>query len=316
MNIPKVSVIIPVYNTEEYIGETLNSIINQTLKEIEIIVINDGSTDNSLQIINEYARIDNRIIVYSQENQGLSLTRNKGIKEASAEYIYFMDSDDLLDKDALDSCYKQSSDLHLDFLFFDAEVICSNNTLSSNIKYYRTHLITEKKVFRGLDILLNQIQTNSFSSSVCLYFINRSFIEKYNLKFFPHIIHEDQLFTFSLYVLAEKVYCIPKPYFKRRVREDSIMTKKFSLKNMNGYFTVSREILKYRSGGSDKLKKTIDLFLFQMLNATSYGASTLAFNERMSVLGELIFKYFKYMSIKSLARILFKRLFNKYKPCQ
>lgn len=77
MNPPKVSVIIPVYNTEEYIGETLNSIINQTLKDIEIIVINDGSTDNSLHIINEYAQRDSRITVFTQANQGLSLTRNR-----------------------------------------------------------------------------------------------------------------------------------------------------------------------------------------------------------------------------------------------
>lgn len=316
MNTPKVSVIIPVYNTEEYIGETLNSIINQTLKEIEIIVINDGSTDNSLQIINEYAKTDNRIIVYSQENQGLSLTRNKGIKEASGEYIYFMDSDDLLDKEALISCYKQSIKLHIDFLFFDAEILNSNNSVNFNIKYNRTYLISEKTALSGIDILLNQIEANSFSSQVCLNFISRSFIKKHDLKFFPNIIHEDQLFTFLLYIFADKVYCIPKPYFKRRVREDSIMTKKFSLKNMSGYFIVSREILKYRNGGSKKLKKTIDLFLSQMLNATSYGASTLPFKERIFVLKIIIVKYFKYLTMKNLFRILLSNLFNKHKPCR
>ena len=130
MNPPKVSVIIPVYNTEEYIGETLNSIINQTLKDIEIIVINDGSTDNSLRIINEYAQRDSRITVFTQANQGLSLTRNKGIIEARGEYIYFMDSDDLLENDALNSCYKHSTKGHLDFLFFDAEILNSNDNIN------------------------------------------------------------------------------------------------------------------------------------------------------------------------------------------
>ncbi len=315
MNPPKVSVIIPVYNTEEYIGETLNSIINQTLKDIEIIVINDGSTDNSLHIINEYAQRDSRITVFTQANQGLSLTRNKGIIEARGEYIYFMDSDDLLENDALNSCYKHSTKGHLDFLFFDAEILNSNDNINLNINYNRTYLISERTTYRGIDILFNQVKTNSFSSSVCLNFIRRSFIEKYDLKFYPKIIHEDQLFTFLLYTYAEKVSCIPKPYFKRRVRYDSIMTQRFSLKNMNGYFTVSNEILKHRQDGNKVLNKTIDLFLFQMLNATSYGASALPFIDRVNVVKILIFKYFRYVTVKSLLRILLSALLNKHKSC-
>lgn len=315
MNIPKVSVIIPVYNTEEYIGETLNSIINQTLKDIEIIVINDGSTDNSLQIINEYAKTDNRIFVYIQENQGQSIARNFGVSKASGDYIYFMDSDDLLDKSTFEICYLKCKNENLDFVIFNGETI---KNPSSDIKLTYNHCMESEGYTSvdGLSTLINQLKHKIFTPSPCLSFIKASYFRSIKLIFHPNIIHEDQLFTFNLYIHAQKVSCIPKPLFKRRIRDNSTMTKKFSLKNMNGYFTVSREILKYKSGGTDKLKKTIDLFLFQMLNATSYGASTLPLNERMYVFRELIFKYFKYVPIKSLARILFKELFNKYKPCQ
>lgn len=94
----KVSVVIPVYNTEKYVREAVESIMNQTLRELEIIIINDGSTDNSLQVVEELAAADSRIQVYSQTNQGLSMARNAGITHAHGRYIYFMDSDDLLEK--------------------------------------------------------------------------------------------------------------------------------------------------------------------------------------------------------------------------
>ena len=101
MNNPKVSVIIPVYNTEAYVEQTLRSIMGQTLRDIELIVVNDGSTDGSLSVLERIATGDDRIRLYTQPNKGLSQTRNAGIARARGEFIYFMDSDDLLEPDAL-----------------------------------------------------------------------------------------------------------------------------------------------------------------------------------------------------------------------
>ena len=95
--------------------------MNQTLRELEIIIINDGSTDNSLQVVEELAAADSRIQVYSQTNQGLSMARNAGITHAHGRYIYFMDSDDLLEKDAMELCYNKCEEKELDFVFFDAQ---------------------------------------------------------------------------------------------------------------------------------------------------------------------------------------------------
>ena len=94
---PKVSVVIPVYNTADYLRETLNSICDQTLKELEIILLNDGSTDDSMSIIEDFAARDSRIQYHVQPNQGLSVARNQAMRYATGKYIYFMDSDDILD---------------------------------------------------------------------------------------------------------------------------------------------------------------------------------------------------------------------------
>lgn len=102
----KVSVIIPVYNTATYLHSALDSICNQTLKDLEIILINDGSTDNSQYIIEKYARKDNRIKYLIQPNQRQGVARNNGLQLATGQYIYFMDSDDILDIDALRQCYR------------------------------------------------------------------------------------------------------------------------------------------------------------------------------------------------------------------
>ena len=136
---PLVSVIIPVYNTEEYVYNTIESIRNQTLKNIEIIIINDGSTDNSLEIINGCSKNDERIKVYSQKNAGQSAARNVGIKIAKGKYLYFMDSDDFLEKDALLDCYKISEENELDFVTFDADILIEKkNSYHPNITYNRS----------------------------------------------------------------------------------------------------------------------------------------------------------------------------------
>ncbi|WP_368314043.1 glycosyltransferase family 2 protein, partial [Parabacteroides distasonis] len=97
----KYSIIVPVYNVEKYINECLSSLINQTYKNIEIVVINDGSSDNSLSLIEEYSRIDDRIRVIDQKNMGLGYTRNVGIDNAVGDYILFVDSDDYI---SLNTC--------------------------------------------------------------------------------------------------------------------------------------------------------------------------------------------------------------------
>lgn len=253
----KVSVVIPVYNVELYLREALDSVINQTLKEIEIIVVNDGSIDSSLEIIKEYESTDNRIIVINQENQGLSGARNSGLRIARGEYIYFMDSDDYISLDALEICYITSSKNDLDFVFFDAQSFTNDDIDISRHNYDRSGIVSEKIIFSGAQILKQFLDNKKYRSSVCLDFIKLDYLKKINLEFYPKIIHEDELFTFILFLFAEKTSYINRKFFQRRVRVNSIMTSGKSEKNVSGYFTVAKELNKVKLIEKDLFKQRL-----------------------------------------------------------
>ena len=118
--------IIPIYNTEPWLEECLNSVCHQTLNNIEIICVNDGSTDHSLDILKKYAELDERIIVINQENEGSSKARNTGLKCAKGNYVYFLDSDDFIDGDALGILVREMKARDLEMLFFNANVIAED----------------------------------------------------------------------------------------------------------------------------------------------------------------------------------------------
>ena len=312
MKVPKVSVIIPVYNTEAYVSEALMSIVNQTLKEIEIIVINDGSTDGSLEIINRIAQKDNRIQIYSQENQGQSVARNKGISKAKGEYIYFMDSDDLLDLDALDCCYNKCEAENLDFVFFDADIICEDKELSFSFDYHRPEI--EEKVYNGIELLNELIDKHLYRVAPWMSFIRLSYLKRINLNFFPGIIHEDELFSAILYIEAERVGRIGKDFFKRRIRGNSTMTKSFSWKNIEGYFTVIEQLKKYIEKKPKHIKVIVYKYLEIMLNVIIRSAYVLSAKERFLILWHCIkHKELKFLQLKSVLIFLFKSKLNTNK---
>lgn len=237
----KVSVIVPVYNVERYLRKSILSIINQTLKEIEIILIDDGSTDSSLSIMEELAKEDSRIKIFSQPNHGQSIARNIGLVNAIGEYIYFFDSDDILEINALEECFHKCESQQLDFLFFDADVFSDENISIGTTTYNRADKIIDK-VYNGTDLLKQQMDNDLYSASVCLTFISKKYLDSINLYFYPRIIHEDELFALLLYIKAKRIGLINKIYFHRRVRPNSTMTTTFGKKNVIGYLTVCREL--------------------------------------------------------------------------
>ena len=305
---PKVSVIIPVYNTEKYVEECLRSIINQTLKEIEIIVINDGSTDGSLAIIEAVARTDNRISVFSQENKGQSVTRNRGLEKATGQFVYFMDSDDLLVEEALQVCYDRAVADQLDFVFFNASVLHETSGKRLSFDYKRSH-IEDNRSFGGRDILDYLVHKNSYRASVCLHLISMQFIKQHNLSFLPGIIHEDELFSALAYFQAKRVGYINEFFFKRRVRRDSIMTSSFSMRNVNGYFTVLSSIREFCKGQEAGMGQVADRLTRYIINPVCYSASSLRILDRLKVL-ILIGKnnYLHFIKSKNLLVLLFPSL--------
>ena len=158
---PRVSIIVPVYNAAPYLNQCVSSLTNQTLQEIEIILINDGSTDGSITILEELAAQDERIKLFSQENQGLSVTRNVGLSHSTGEYVYFMDSDDLLVSDTLLKCYVKCKEENLDFVFFDAESFNDEGTLPEGVFDYKRTDKLEDKVYNGAEIFKIELNLSS-----------------------------------------------------------------------------------------------------------------------------------------------------------
>ena len=219
---PKVSVVIPVYNTADYLRETLNSICDQTLKELEIILLNDGSTDDSMSIIEDFAARDSRIQYHVQPNQGLSVARNQAMRYATGKYIYFMDSDDILDWTALQKCYLTCEEDNLDFVFFDAEPITSSGK-NENIPNYNRKKYINENVWKGTELLNYELDNHLFRTPVWICFVNRNFLNTFFKRFSPGIIHEDHPFAIQIYLYAERIRYIPEPFFKRRIRTGSII---------------------------------------------------------------------------------------------
>ena len=307
----KVSVIIPIYNVEKYLQQAIESIIHQTLKEIEIIAINDGSTDSSLEILTEQAHKDHRIQIVSTNNNGLSVARNLGLYMAKGEYIYFFDSDDILEKDTLEECYQKCQSQNLDFLFFDAD--CFTDTLEKDytFDYQRTHKY-EDKTFIGIEILKEQIETKGYRSSACLSFIKKEYLKKENLFFYPQTIHEDELFTFLLYLKAERVGLLKRTFFHRRVRRDSIMTSSFSMRNAMGYLTVCRELYKEHKKNVNAYKRVLLLDQIRNLISQIYfrTITQLSNDDFKQIRNIIISEFWEILTIKMKIKFLYPTLYK------
>jgi glycosyltransferase involved in cell wall biosynthesis len=224
-----VSIIIPAYNAEKYISLTTESALSQTFKNIDLVVINDGSTDRTLNIIEEAAILDKRIRVFSQPNSGLSAARNLGLKNSLGDYIMFLDSDDTLREDAVEQCLNA---LH----FSEAEVVLfdtvpfpdpdqenKSRVLKRSValeRYYARNI--KELTLSGAGMLKHLLDNESYLQSSCLYLFKKEILEKHKVEFLEGIIMEDNLFTPQLFLSAASATYLKQVLHRRRVREDSI----------------------------------------------------------------------------------------------
>lgn len=208
---PKVSVIIPVYNVEKYVSECLESVINQTLKEIEVICVDDGSQDSSLSILKKYAQKDKRIIVIEQQNSGAAVARNKGISFATGEFVIFMDSDDVYPTDdVLEVLYESSIQNNVficggELAYFDQEGKEYDNS---------AYLFNQEGMVDYVDYQLDYGYTR--------FVFNRAFLEKNNILFPPYNCFEDPVFFVKALSLAGKFYALKKLVYSYRTSHKEI----------------------------------------------------------------------------------------------
>lgn len=249
---PKVSVIIPVYNVEEYLLECLDSLAQQTLKDIEVICINDGSKDGSLKLCLEYAEKDKRFSVIDQLNSGLSMTRNVGVRHAKGKYIYFIDSDDYLLPQALEELVDKAEKENLQVVFFGADSFGDEScteVLKRYVEYYHRKGNYDGD-FSGLSLLEELLKNEEYRPSACMQLIDREFFLEKKLFFSEGILHEDNIFTFKCLLSAAKAGVKKDSYYQRRIHANSIMTERVSFANTYGYFKCYMEMLDFVKNNS------------------------------------------------------------------
>lgn len=203
----KISVIIPAFNVEKYIERCINSVIQQSLKEIEIIVIDDGSTDRTLEIIQKIQKSDKRIVIIEQKNQGSSMARNSGLEVARGKYISFLDSDDWMEENYLYDIYMYAEKNLLDIVVTDFYKD-DGKTFS-----YRQDLSVENNKFFSGKRYLEHIFNGNGYPNVWDKMVRRELYEENNIKFFPGIfLGDDILVTIELAFFAKKVGKYNKAY--------------------------------------------------------------------------------------------------------
>lgn len=234
-----ISVIIPVYNVEQYLRECVDSVLGQTYQNFEIILVDDGSTDTSGDICDEYAKKDDRIQVIHKENGGASVARNHGIEMAKGEYVYFLDSDDRIVSNAFYILTKNIQDENADLLFFEAYSFDDNdNELKKGNYSYSQKYDTD----RGISILEKLIVKKEFHVSIPLLFIKKDFLIHSGIRLVEGIMYEDMIFTYELFYKAEKVAHVRESLYHRRYRQNSVMQSSISGKNYRSASRVYKEL--------------------------------------------------------------------------
>jgi len=230
----KISIIIPAYNTADVIQRTLQSVESQTYKNYEVVIVNDGSTDGTKEFLDNYKNNKNNVVIYHQENKGVSAARNKGIELATGEFICFLDSDDTYEPTFLEEMIKRQQETNANVVY------CGFNSINNdNINKIK------KNNFKEYNILSSFLSENGYFHFSCI-LANKKFIVSNNIKFdVDKKIAEDFLFAIKL-LINSNVFCVKKYLFNYHYRRNSITNSKWKeedyLHNINSYNYIIRYI--------------------------------------------------------------------------
>lgn len=214
------------------------------------------------------------------------------------------------------SCLQTADQNDVDFLLFNAEILKDDNNFDVPIDYQKPEL-SDKELYSGRSIISEMLIQRTYRCSPCIHFIRLKTVQSLSLRFFPGIIHEDELFSGLLYLQSLRVLYLPRTYFKRRLRPNSVMTSKYSMKNVGSYLIVGEQLLLFAKRQDTENQFLTYRLISYILDPNIYRANNLTFSERISVFRKSIDKkLIKFISKKSLIVLLFpftielKRIFT------
>lgn len=255
-----ISVIIPVYNTENYLQECLDSVINQTYDNLEIIIINDGSTDNSLEVCNKYKDIDSRIRIINQKNQGQANARNVALDTAKGEYVAFIDSDDIISQNYLATLYNYSKKYDSEVAFcnvYEFKGIFKTNIKSTAIpKVYSTEGYMKMYIERKV------------SAKACGLLFKSKLVN--NVRFRENIFFEDWDYIYRLVNNANKVVYIRESLYFYRQRQDSTMSNARKNFGQKHYYSLKSILEEQEKFFSSKYPELMPIFIVSALDNIAY----------------------------------------------
>ncbi len=242
---PKVSIIVPIYNVEKYLEKCLFTLTNQTLEDIEIVCVNDGSKDNSASILEEFSNKDNRIKVIEQKNAGLSAARNTGLKHAIGDYIGFLDSDDWVDLNYYEALYNAITKNNCDISM--ATIIRKRE----NSQKYRVHY-TKEEIFEELE---DKIKSAGIPK--CCYVWNKLYKKEFvlNSNFKEGVLFEDMLWLPEIIKNADRICTVPDCNHYYRVNQNSIVKTLPSIKKQDDLYNSKKYIVQFFNENNLKLSE-------------------------------------------------------------
>ncbi|MDR9365941.1 MAG: glycosyltransferase family 2 protein [Balneolaceae bacterium] len=256
---PLISVIIPAYNVEDYIEEAVNSVLNQSFKRIELIAVNDGSTDRTGEILESFRENDQRVHVIHQKNKGVSAARNIGLKQAKGTYIHFLDGDDKLSKKTYSYVYSQYKKHNCDIIGFSMEAFQENKP-NEKVKQFGKKPNYDKPV-KGEFHFSTLIERGTITSVIFLYVFKKEYLNKHQLFFQEGFIHEDEMFIVPALCLANSVITTEDVLLHHREHEDSFTSKKRGIESAKSSFHASKLHLNFLKKYQHQLSEKTILYI-------------------------------------------------------
>jgi glycosyltransferase involved in cell wall biosynthesis len=276
MEPPFFSLIVPVYNTEKYIEQCLNSILTQDYLNYELIIVDDGSTDNSGLICDSYAKKDSRIIIKHQLNGGLSAARNSGLKIAKGEYIWFIDSDDWIKENCLSFIINELKNDGVEMLGFSMTDYFESSNSFSDPFLQKNISVTNGNEY----IKLNGM----FYSPACSYIYKLSFLRSNQILFKERLIHEDDYFNLICFSKIKKIKKIPFGLYYYRRRENSISSSKVTIQRIHSFIELIRLCIDLRKSNLDSSFIEKQIFSYSCVLFSLINKIQLSINEKKAII--------------------------------